>query len=226
MVQTARKRGAEVGSGFQEALNRTNEAYEKAGIACITRKAIPGKYIMPKETKRRGLTLPNVEALAGFQTGARVRSDDLQSLLKTNRSDPRAFVPESRGEPDYGGCLAPQGRAIYYDAKSTKREQLDFDNLHPHQVAYLERTAAVGAVAGFLVEFAAHNRVYFLPIQVLVRFRAITTRKSIPYRFFEAHLIPVKPGKGLLIHDYLQAIREQETKYGTDFAGLPMNAVS
>lgn len=221
MSQPMRRRGADVGSGFQEALNRTNEAYERAGLACITRKAIPGKYILPREGKRRGLSLPSVEGLNTLQTGAHMRSNDLQAMLKTSaRTDPRAFVPESRAEPDYGGCVSPLGRAIYYDAKSTSREQLDFDNLHPHQVAYLERTAAVGAIAGFLVEFAAHREVYFLPIQVLVKFRATTQRKSIPYRFFKGHLIPVAPGRGLLIYDYLKAIEEQETRYGKDFQAL------
>ena len=221
MSHPMRRRGADVGSGFQEALNRTNEAYEKAGLACITRKAIPGKYTVSRENKRRGLSLPSVEGLNVLQSGARLSAGDLQSILKSEGArDPRQFVPESRAEPDYGGCIAPTGRAIYYDAKSTSREQLDFDNLHPHQVSYLERTANVGAVAGFLVEFSAHQKVFFIPIQVLMKFKASTTRKSVPYRFFEANLIPVKPGKGLLIYDYLQTIADQEAQYGKDFSGL------
>src|SRR5215475_8696494 len=122
--------GAETGSGFQEAINRTNEAYERNGRACITRKAIPGKYMIARGESRRGLSLPPFDTAPG-KAQARLGSSELASLIRKHKlTDWRRFVPESKAEPDYGGVLAGEGRAIYYDAKSTRRAALDFDNLH------------------------------------------------------------------------------------------------
>jgi len=217
-----KRRGAETGSGFQEAINRTNEAYESAGRACITRKAIPGKYLIELGQARRGLSIP--EVISGSQSMEdRISSTELGRLVKERKlTDWRRFVPESKAEPDYGGLLAPHGRAIFYDAKTTRRDGLDFDNLHAHQISFLERTIRFGAIAGFLVEFRKYNQVYFLPIQILARWRDEKERKSIPYRFFADRLIAAPAGKGMIIFDYLQAIEEQERRYGLDFAAFGM----
>ncbi len=215
---TFKRRGADTGSGFQDAVNRTNEAYEKFGRACITRKAIPGKYLIERGEARRGLSLPSIN-LSAPTTQARLSSANLKGIIKENRSkDWRKFIPESKAEPDYGGALAPEGRAIYYDAKTTRREVLDFDNLHAHQIEFLERAAAMGAVAGFLVEFNAHHEVYFLPIQIVVAWREAAIRKSIPHQFFLDHLTPASPGKGFVMFDYLAAIEVQERRYARDYS--------
>jgi len=221
-----KRRGAETGSGFQEAINRVNEAYERLGRACITRKAIPGKYLIERGEARRGLSLPSIE-LKAVAAQPRLSSAELNRLAKEKKlADWRRFVPESKAEPDYGGVIAPVGRAIFYDAKTTKRDVLDFDNLHAHQVYFLERMARWGALAGFLVEFSSYNEVYFLPIQVLVRWRDEAERKSLPYRFFVETLVPAPPGKGMLLFDYLDAIAEQEQRYGSDFARLGLKHTS
>ena len=210
-----KRRGADTGSGFQEMINRTNEAYERLGRACITRKAIPGKYIVDKSEKQRGLRLP---ASSSSTTPERLPVGSMaRGHTPSNPVDWRRFVPESKGEPDYGGVLAPDGRGIFYDAKTTRREVLDFDNLHQHQIEFLERTAGCGAIAGFLVEFSLHRSVYFLPIQVLLRWRVESRRKSLPYNLFLTSLTPAPSGKGMMIFDYLAAIETQEATYGRDF---------
>ena len=139
---------------------------------------------------RRGLAVPAFEVKAnGGQP--RVAAADIVRLAKANKvEDWRRFIPESKAEPDYGGALAPDGRAIFYDAKTTRRELLDFDNLHAHQVHFLERMAQLGAVAGFLVEFSSYDKVYFLPALVLARWRDEAARKSLPYQFFVDALTP------------------------------------
>lgn len=215
---TFKRRGAETGSGFQDAVNRTNEAYEKLGRACITRKAIPGKYLIERGEVRRGLSLPTI-SLSSHTTQARLSTANLKGMVKENKAqDWRKFIPESKAEPDYGGALAPDGRAIYYDAKTTRREVLDFDNLHAHQIEFLERAAAMGAVAGFLVEFNLHKEVYFLPIQIVVAWREGATRKSIPYQFFLDNLLSAPSGKGFVMFDYLAAIEQQEQRYTKDYS--------
>jgi penicillin-binding protein-related factor A (putative recombinase) len=222
-----KRRGAETGGGFQEALNRTNEAYERLGRACITRKAIPGKYLIDHGESRRGLSLPSIEVpdRAGRDGQPRLEAAELSRIVKANKiKDWRRFVPESKAEPDYGGTLAPEGRAIYFDAKTTRREALDFDNLHAHQIEFLERSARFGAIAGFLVEFSKHSQVYFLPVQIVALWRDAATRKSFPYRFFTDHLTPAPAGKGMVLFDYLTAIEEQERRYGHGCATFLLKA--
>ena len=219
-----KRRGAETGSGFQDAINRTNEAYEKLGRACITRKAVPGKFLIDRGEARRGLSLPLIQ-LSAPGTQARLSSANLKGIVKESKATNwRKFIPESKAEPDYGGALAPDGRAIFYDAKTTRRELLDFDNLHAHQIEFLERTAKVGAVAGFLVEFNAHKEVYFLPIQIVAKWRDEVTRKSIPYKFFAENLTPAPPGKGFMMFDYLAVIEEQENRYGFDYGSVKVRS--
>ncbi|MDX2031715.1 MAG: Holliday junction resolvase RecU [Blastocatellia bacterium] len=228
-----KRRGAETGSGFQEAINRVNEAYERQGRACITRKAIPGKYLIEKGESRRGLSVPGappvnlpVNLPVKLEAGrgqARIDAAALSRLVREQKvTDWRRFIPESKAEPDYGGVLAPGGRGIFYDAKTTRRELLDFDNLHAHQIGFLERSARFGAVAGFLVEFSKYRQIYFLPVQIVVRWREAGVRKSIPYPFFRDHLIPAPSGRGMILFDYLSAVEEQETRYGSDFSELEL----
>ncbi len=217
---TYKRRGAVTGSGFQEAINRVNDAYERTGRACITRKAIPGKYLVDKGEQRKGLSLPDL----GTGGTSRIDSSDLARLAKAQKvTDWRRFVPESKAEPDYGGVVSPDGRAIFFDAKTTRREALDFDNLHAHQISYLERTSRLGAIAGFLVEFNKYKQIFFLPVQVLLKWREVSTRKSLPYKFFTSHLVPAPSGKGLIIFDYLSAIEQQEDRYQRDFQKFDLN---
>ncbi len=212
-----KRRGAETGGGFQEAINRVNEAYERLGRACITRKAIPGKYLLDRGESRRGLSLPGAEA--GGQV--RMNAADLARMARESKAtDWRRFVPESKAEPDYGGVLGPGGRAIFYDAKSTRRDVLDFDNLHAHQIGFLERAARFGAAAGFLVEFSRHGEIYFLPVEIVVRWREAGVRKSLPHLFFREHLIAAPPGRGLILFDYLASLEAQEARYGNGLADL------
>lgn len=215
-----KRRGAETGSGFQEAINRANEAYERSGRACITRKAVPGKFL----TARRGQTsYADLDILSiSSQAQQRVTASQLNQSVRMTVDEFRRFIPESKAEPDYGGTIAPTGRAIFYDAKTTRREALDFDNLHAHQIGFLERMARLGAIAGFLVEFSRSSEVYFLPIQILVRWRELIARKSLPHNFFVAHLPCAERGKGLLIYDYLAAIEKQEGLYGCDYVNLDL----
>jgi recombination protein U len=215
-----KRRGAETGSGFQETINRVNEGYERAKRACITRKAIPGKYLIERGESRRGLALPSMDFSSGNDQPRLSYAELCRLMEKHKTKDWRRFVPESKAEPDYGGVIAPEGRAIFYDAKTTQRELLDFDNLHAHQITFLERAAQFGAVAGFLVEFSSHGEIYFLPIQILARWREESVRRSLPYRFFPESLLPAPQGKGLIIFDYLAAIEGQERRYGRGYEEL------
>ncbi|MEW6734830.1 MAG: Holliday junction resolvase RecU, partial [Acidobacteriota bacterium] len=217
MPTTLKRRGADTGSGFQAAINSTNEAYAHAQRAYITRKSVPGKYLLRRDKQRRGLTVPDLTDLPAHKY--RLSGAQLIKMARAATGPPqRDFVPEAKAEPDYGGAVAPLGRAIFYDAKSTQRDRLDLDNLHPHQIYFLECMATAGAISGFLVEFMRYQKVFFLPIQLLQLYCHTTGHKSVPFRFFIDHLVTVPSGKGLLLFDYLSAIEEQELRYGQDYS--------
>ncbi|OGQ97193.1 MAG: hypothetical protein A2284_00015 [Deltaproteobacteria bacterium RIFOXYA12_FULL_61_11] len=195
--------GREVGGRFQGLVDLINQGYEQTGRAVITRKAVPGRFL-----QRRGRRLsPSAEVLA------------LNGQI-ADGGELRLFVPESKAEPDYGGVLAPQGRAIFFDAKSTKRGRIDYDNLHPHQVAYLRRVAAMGALAGFLVEFSRSEEVFFVPIQLIAPETGGARRRSLGLDVLHEILEPVRPGTGLVVLDYLAALDRLEGRYGVGMSGL------
>src|SRR5262245_44326435 len=126
---TFKRRGAETGSSYQEAVNRVNEGSRRAGRACITRKAIPGKYLIDRGESRRALSLPAID-FASTTKQPRMSYAELSRLREEYKGgDWRRFVPESKAEPDYGGALAPDGRAIFYDANATRRSPPAFVNL-------------------------------------------------------------------------------------------------
>src|SRR5215468_10140555 len=94
-----KRRGAETGSGFQETVNRINEGYERAGRAYVTRKAIPGKYLIERGESRRGLSLPI--DFASSEAQPRLSYAELSRLREAFKAaDRRRFVPESKAEPD------------------------------------------------------------------------------------------------------------------------------
>ena len=115
------KRGHQTGARFQEIINFVNEQYERAGVACITRKAVPGKYVRGKQNPNTSLSV-----------STRISATDFRKLSQHHFS--QKFIPESKAEPDYGGVIAPHGQGIFYDAKSTTRQSLDFDNFRGEDV--------------------------------------------------------------------------------------------
>src|SRR5262245_5822076 len=132
-----KRRGAETGSGFQETVNRINEGYERAGRAYVTRKAIPGKYLIKRGESRRGLSLPI--DFASSEAQPRLSYVELLRLREEHKTaDWRRFVPESKAEPDYGGVIATEGRAIFYDAKTSRRNPLHLDHPQPTQNTFPE----------------------------------------------------------------------------------------
>lgn len=201
-AQFFQERGVHAGARFQNAIDITLAAYEQQGRAVITRKAVPGKFLGGASQASRGLALSTSVAALN------------PSFANMGGKGRPTFVPEAKAEPDYGGVVAPTGRAIFFDAKSTKRTQLDFDNLHSHQVEFLRRAMQAGALAGFLVEFSAVGEVYALPIAILLEYAAVTARKSLPRSFFAEVLGQVQQGQGLLVCDFLASFAQLEERYG------------
>lgn len=106
---------------------------------------------------------------------------------------------------DYIG--AAQGIPICFDAKETKQGRLPLQNIHPHQVEFMEQFQKHRGVAFLLVHCSDTEEYYFLPFQVLKKYWTDSQnggRKSIPYSAFEKKYL-VHNKNGCPVH-YLEAI--------------------
>jgi recombination protein U len=99
------------------------------------------------------------------------------------------MIYSSKGPPDFMGAMTG-GRAVVFDAKSTKGKSLPLVNItrRDHQLNFLEKMDALGALAFYLVEFADSRQVFVLPVpQVLAAIKRANDggRKSIPLSEFK-----------------------------------------
>ena len=93
---------------------------------------------------------------------------------------------DSKSTVDYIGAV--QGIPICFDAKQTGQKHLPIQNIHPHQIDFMEDFNRQGGVAFLLVYFSLYDKYFFLPIDSLKAFWQKAQnggRKSIPYNAFE-----------------------------------------
>ena len=72
---------------------------------------------------------------------------------------------EKKSTVDYMGVV--QGVPICFDAKETGRKNLPLQNIHTHQIEFMESFQSQKGVAFLLVRFAFFDETYFLPFGVL-----------------------------------------------------------
>lgn len=106
---------------------------------------------------------------------------------------------------DYIGAV--QGIPICFDAKETNRKSLPIQNIHPHQIAFMDEFQKQKGISFLLVNFTEYNEYYYLPFEILKQYWDASQndgRKSIPYSAFDKeYLITSKSGA---ILNYLEAI--------------------
>lgn len=112
---------------------------------------------------------------------------------------------EKQSTVDYIGVV--QGIPVCFDAKDTTLKSLPIQNIHEHQIRFMEDFQRQGGVAFLLVHFVAYDSFYFLPLEVLMTYWENAKkggRKSIPYAAFEQrYRIENKNGAQL---NYLEAL--------------------
>ena len=115
---------------------------------------------------------------------------------------------DKKSTVDYMGAV--QGVPVAFDAKETNRTNLPLQNIHHHQMEFMEKFEAQQGAAFFLVSFTLYDEVYFLPFNRLKAYwdKAVNGgRKSIPYGDFSVTAIKIGSGKGVIVH-YLEALRK------------------
>lgn len=122
----------------------------------------------------------------------------------TNHTISLAYF-DSKSTVDYIGAV--QGIPVCFDAKETARKSLPIQNIHSHQIEFMESFERQKGLSFLLVHFQTYDEIYYLPFATLKKYWEASRadgRKSIPYDSFDKKLIVVSRG-GFLIH-YLEAI--------------------
>lgn len=112
---------------------------------------------------------------------------------------------EQKSTVDYIGSV--QGIPVCFDAKETTLERFPLQNIHKHQLEFMESFIGQKGVAFILVHFVKYNEYYYLPFKDLKKHWDISQnggRKSISYKDFNKNFI-VTGKNGYYIH-YIEAL--------------------
>lgn len=132
-------------------------------------------------------------------------------ILSTKGAMITRAVYSKKSTVDYDGVY--KGRAITFEAKTTKGKSLPLSMVQDHQVDYLDDADDHGAISFIIVNFSDLDKTYILSNEILSNYRnnAIKgARKSIPIMEFEDNGIEVTSQNGLPL-DYLSKIKELTT---------------
>lgn len=124
---------------------------------------------------------------------------------KENKQITLAYF-EQKSTVDYIGVV--QGIPVCFDAKECAADTFALQNIHPHQVEFMERFEKQGGIAFFLIYYTHKDVLYYLSLDVLLYFwnRASEGgRKS--FRYEELNPAYVLPKKGGILVPYLDALQ-------------------
>jgi len=112
---------------------------------------------------------------------------------------------EKKSTVDYIGAV--QGIPVCFDAKETARSSLPLQNIHGHQIEFMDNFQRQRGLAFFLVSFMRTREMFYLPFDTVQSYWKAAQRggrKSIPYSGFDRGLT-IK-GEGACLVHYLQTI--------------------
>lgn len=127
-------------------------------------------------------------------------------VLKINETKTRIMdgFYEKKSTLDYSGIY--HEKYIEFDAKETNsKTSFPLSNIHLHQIEHIKNILYFKGIAFLIVRFNYHNKTFFLNGPTLINYLENTSKKSIPYSFFEnnCHIIELKYRPRL---DYLKII--------------------
>ncbi len=114
---------------------------------------------------------------------------------------------EQKSTVDYIGVV--QGIPICFDAKECATDTFSLQNIHEHQVVFMENFEKQGGIAFFLIYYTGKNIFYYLPYEMLKFFweRAKDGgRKS--FRFEELNPDYILPQKRGTLVPYLDILKK------------------
>lgn len=126
-------------------------------------------------------------------------------LDKNTRQITLAYF-EQKSTVDYIGAV--QGIPVCFDAKECAADTFALQNIHEHQVDFMEKFEKQGGIAFFLIYYSHKDVLYYLPYEMLKYFwdRAKEGgRKS--FRYEELNPAYVLPKKHGVLVPYLEALK-------------------
>lgn len=103
---------------------------------------------------------------------------------------------EQKSTVDYIGTV--QGIPVCFDAKECAADRFALQNIHEHQVRFMEQFEKQGGISFFLIYFSARDEFYYLPFKHFQTFwnRALLGgKKSFRYEELDAaYILPKKQG--------------------------------
>ena len=114
---------------------------------------------------------------------------------------------DQKSTVDYIGVV--QGIPVCFDAKECAADVFPLQNIHEHQVTFMENFEKQGGISFFLISFTARNEFYYLRLAKLLEFwnRAKEGgRKSFRYEELESDYFLPK-GKAVLV-PYLDTLQK------------------
>ncbi len=114
---------------------------------------------------------------------------------------------DQKSTVDYIGAV--QGIPICFDAKECAKDTFSLQNIHEHQVLFMQDFEKQGGIAFFLIHYTHKDLLYYLPFEMLYYFwdRAQKGgRKS--FRFEELNPEYVLPKKHGILVPYLDTLQK------------------
>lgn len=114
---------------------------------------------------------------------------------------------DQKSTVDYIGAV--QGIPVCFDAKECAVKTFPLQNVHEHQVRFMEEFEAQGGIAFILLHFTAQDEIYYIPFRDIQRFWIRMKeggRKSLTYEEVDKSL-KVRAHRNILVH-YLETLQK------------------
>lgn len=112
---------------------------------------------------------------------------------------------DSKSTVDYIGAV--QGIPVCFDAKELQEDTFPLQNVHPHQIAFMNDFEKQGGISFLVLYYTHRNEMYYLPFRLLLMFwnrMEEGGRKS--FRFEEIDQTYQIRSKGEYLCHYLEAL--------------------
>ncbi|WP_029232163.1 Holliday junction resolvase RecU [Butyrivibrio sp. VCB2006] len=116
---------------------------------------------------------------------------------------------DQKSTVDYIGAV--QGIPVCFDAKECASTTFTLENIHPHQVRFMEDFEKQDGIAFFLIYFTSLNEFYYLPFRKLKEFRKRAEnggRKSFRRDELSDDYVINSPGENGILIPYLDLIQK------------------
>lgn len=115
---------------------------------------------------------------------------------------------EEKSTTDYNGLY--KSKYLDFEAKSTQNSTaFPLNNITKHQIEHLKEVILQNGIAFFIIQFKAHEKIFFVEAKDVIDFISKNNRKSIPYDFFVKNCEEIE----LTYNPYLDYIKIVDKKY-------------